>query len=105
MCQAWRDSFQQFLDDVGPRPPGYTLERNDNNGHYEPGNCRWATRKEQGRNQRRTIRFVHNGLALTLGEWAEQTGLPESLLYFRIKQSHWTVAEALTRPSQRKKPK
>ena len=46
-------SFQQFFAEIGPRPKGLTLDRTDNNGHYAPGNVRWATRSEQNRNQRR----------------------------------------------------
>ena len=59
ICDRWRNSFENFFADMGPRPPNLSLERIDNDGNYEPGNCVWDTRRKQNRNQRRTKLTEH----------------------------------------------
>jgi hypothetical protein len=61
VCDRWKNSFQFFLEDMGPKPFGLTLERNDNDGNYEPNNCKWATQSEQ-RDNRRCVRN-------SMGQW------------------------------------
>lgn len=82
-CERWQ-SFEAFLADMGDCPDGLTLERNDVNGNYEPSNCRWATRKEQGINKRVNRRITFNGETLTISQWAEKLNLPYETLMYRL---------------------
>jgi hypothetical protein len=97
-CKAW-SSFTRFIADMGQRPtPAHTLERNDVNGHYEPRNCRWATRAEQAANKRNTIRVTHQGVIRRVPELAAQAGLSTSAMWLRVKRG----AADLTRGSKRR---
>jgi hypothetical protein len=74
ICDRW-ESFDNFLADMGPRPAGMSLDRIDNDGNYEPSNCRWATRYEQGRNTRKCHYRLINGELLTTSEAAIRLGV------------------------------
>lgn len=94
VCDRWKD-FAKFYADMGDKPKSLTLERIDNDGNYEPSNCRWASRKEQGSN-RRTNRLVEwNGVTKTITGWRDSTGIPKSTLCNRLDNG-WSVEEALT---------
>lgn len=100
----WAASFAAFLSDMGPKPgPGYSLDRIDVNGDYEPGNCRWATGRGQCRNKRNNVRLTAHGETLTAVEWSERTGINYFTLVTRIKQGR-TPEEALT-PGRLARPK
>ena len=99
VCDAWRDSFEQFAADMGERPPGMTLERKDNNGPYAPGNCVWASRTVQARNTRRNKYYLYEGARRTLAEWSMHVGIPDSALYYRIVTAKWDMHRALYTPS------
>lgn len=75
VCDRWRESFHAFVEDMGERPDGMTLDRRDNDLGYSPENCRWATHKEQQRNRRLTIRLEIEGQSYLLIELAEFAGL------------------------------
>lgn len=98
VCRRWLD-FDAFRADMGEPPAGMSIERIDNDGHYEPGNCRWATQKEQMRNTARSHHIEFNGERLTLGEWAERTGISYHTLSNRILRYRWSVKDALTMPA------
>lgn len=83
VCERWR-SFEFFLADMGERPMGRTLDRKDNNGNYEPGNCRWATAIQQGRNTSRLRLVTIEGITRCLSEWAEISGLPWTTIRTRV---------------------
>ncbi len=101
VCDRWRESFTAFLADVGPRPAGgYTLERKKNDGHYEPGNVVWATRKQQARNRRSNRFLVANGERLTLAEWAERLSCSHTTILGRIRRGMSEQA-AVTVPVRR----
>lgn len=103
VCDRWHNSFEAFLADMGRRPSkAHSIDRKDNNGNYEPGNCRWATATEQARNRRNSKTMTLNGQTMTVAAWSEITGLGDFLLYGRLRHG-WSDERALTTPKGKDK--
>jgi hypothetical protein len=92
VCRRWA-SFQAFLTDMGPRPPGLSLERKKNNEGYSPNNCMWATRRQQQWNMRSTRMITWRGKTQPINEWVRELGIPHSTLHWRLDR--WPVSRAL----------
>lgn len=99
VCDRWRSDYQAFLADMGPRPPGHTLDRIDNDKPYEPGNCRWATPSEQNNNQRTNHRLTIGTVTRTVAQWARLVGLRAVTLRTRLRDG-WTAEAAVTTPAR-----
>jgi hypothetical protein len=98
VCERWRHSFQNFLDDIGERPSRrHTVNRIDNDGHYEPGNVRWSLPAEQSKNTSRNRTFEWKGETLTLTDLATRVGINQKTIIGRLNNG-WPIADALTVP-------
>jgi hypothetical protein len=97
VCVQWHD-FHTFLADMRERPLGTTLDRIDNDGNYEPGNCRWAVRLQQDRNRRNNTLLTHQGRTLPMVSWSEATGIDKDTIGSRLRRG-WSVEDALTFPA------
>lgn len=105
VCDRWlskNNGFQNFLEDMGERPKGKTLDRIKNDLGYYKENCRWATRKEQSRNTRRNRYFTFNGETLLLIEFSEKYGIKYSTLKSRIRLG-WSIEDAISLPVKKYK--
>lgn len=86
VCAKWRHNFDAFVEDMGQRPPGYSIDRIDNDADYEPGNCRWASRREQTMNRSDTREIWIDGVKVTTIEIVEKYGLSASNVFSRYKR-------------------
>lgn len=94
ICPEWVTDFEQFCEDMGPRPKSCTLDRIDNNKGYSPDNCRWATPIMQANNTTRNVYVTYNNQTLTVIEWTRLLGLKETTLRVRLERG-WSLERAL----------
>jgi hypothetical protein len=103
VCQEWQDSFAAFRDWAVSH--GYsdnlTIDRIDNDGKYEPLNCRWVTKKEQQNHTSYNRLYTYKGEKLNVMQWAEKTGMSPNTLYKRLMRG-WGIEKALTTKKLRK---
>ena len=99
ICDRWQN-FETFLADMGPAPAGATIDRIDNNGNYEPANCRWASRYDQSRNKRNTVHLTLGDRTQHITAWARELGMAPATLRLRLRNG-WSMDRALTTPPRK----
>jgi hypothetical protein len=95
VCDKWRLSFKAFLQDMGEKPQGLTIDRIDNSGNYEPGNCRWATVQEQMQNTCQTKLLQFGGESMGLAAWGRKLGIKKETILDRLRRG-WGLEKTLT---------
>lgn len=103
VCKRWR-KFENFLEDMGERPPKCTIERKNNNKGYYKKNCKWATSIEQNRNSRHNCLIIYNGKTQCLAVWAEEYNILYNTLLQRLRRN-WSIEGALTTPVKHRRKK
>ena len=107
VCDDWlgKNGAKRFIE--WALTNGYddtlTIDRKDNNGNYEPSNCRWIVNKEQQNNKRNNHYITFNGRTQSLSQWAEELNINRNTLYLRINTYHWDIERALTTPARQRK--
>lgn len=106
MCARWADSFEAFLEDMGLRPSSaHSLDRYpDNDGHYEPGNCRWATATQQQANRRNNVLVEFRGRTQCVAAWAREFAIPEHVLRGRVRRG-WAMERAVSQAIEPRRPR
>lgn len=99
VCEKWH-TFKNFLEDMGERPEGKTIDRIDNAKGYEPGNCRWSTLREQMQNQTKTRFITFSGETHCLTEWSRILGISPTALFMRLNK--WPIGRAMLPGKQKK---
>ncbi len=85
VCERWQHSFENFVADMGMRLPGYSIERRNNDGNYEPGNCYWLPKGKQALNRRNNIYVEVGGARVTAKEASRLLGVEYNTFLYRLK--------------------
>lgn len=99
-CNRWHDVENFIADQEVGYKPGLLLDRRNNDGPYDPDNCKWSTPREQANNKRNNRRIAFGGRTLTLMQWSRETGLHYRTINSRLDLLGWSVADALTKPTR-----
>jgi hypothetical protein len=99
VCDRWQE-FENFFADMGEPPAGMSLDRKDNDGNYDPDNCRWTTNQQQAINKRSNQLLTLDGRTMPMMQWASETGIKANTIWYRLDRG-WTVEDALTKPVQK----
>lgn len=98
VCERWT-TFENFLADMGPRPSlRHSIDRIDNDGDYEPGNCRWASAMQQANNTSKNVNITICERTMTMAQWCRETGIDPDLASQRILRDKWSPEDAVTTP-------
>jgi hypothetical protein len=89
ICSEWSNSFMEFYKDMGECPPGFSIDRINNDGNYDKQNCRWADKYTQGNNTRRNTFLTVDGITKTVSQWSRHSGLTVNTILSRIRYG-WT---------------
>lgn len=101
MCKRWLNSFENFFEDLGPRPsPAHSIERKNNLLGYFPENCIWALPADQARNRKNNRYIEFRGDRFLIPDWAKKTGIPLNVLWYRYR-AKWPAEKMLTTPAHK----
>jgi len=95
VCDEWMNSFETFSSDMGERPSNYSIDRIDNNKGYFKENCKWSSMTEQNNNKTNNVLLTHNGMTMTVSQWAVYLNMNVHTLFWRIKRK-WSIEKTLS---------
>lgn len=95
VCDAWRNSFLAFVNDMGDKPSDYEIDRKDNNGNYCKENCHWVSPEINSNNRRSSVKLTFDGKTLSIMQWSRLTGINRTTISARLA-SRWPIHKALT---------